>query len=209
MASTSASVTSAVGRSMRKALGRIHLNLGQHLEVSRVLQVGLRPERYRLDARPRRGPELLLADGLGKRGAHQIAHHLGAHLLAELLGDDREWRLAGPEALETRRARQALQALLHLLSHLRGGYGDFETPRQAARVRQRNFHQFIPGALRDPRSRKAIQPVDLARNLVRKERLELSRVSPLDPKSSASASSATFACRARGRCSCATPLGRA
>ena len=36
---------------------------------------------------------------------------------------------------------------------------------------------------------------------MRKERLELSRVSPLDPKSSASASSATFACRARtGSC---------
>src|SRR5271169_932343 len=43
--------------------------------------------------------------------------------------------------------------------------------------------------------------VDYRKHLVRKERLELSRLAALEPKSSASTNSATFACLCAGDCS--------
>src|SRR4029077_6170526 len=97
-----------------------------------VLEIALGTERDRLDARSTRRTQLLLAHRLGEGTAHEIAQHLGPHLLAELLGDDRERRLSRAKALEARRAREALEALLHLLGDLGGGDSDFEAPCQPA-----------------------------------------------------------------------------
>jgi len=111
-----------------EALGRVHPDLGQHLEMGGIFQARLRPHRNRLDARPAGRPELFLPHGLCKGAAHQVAQHLGAHLLAKLLGDDRKRRLARAKALQARGARQALQALLHLAGHFGGGHSHFEAP---------------------------------------------------------------------------------
>ena len=149
---------------MTLALGRSHGEVdstgltwisGSTSKWAAYFRSRLRPERDRLDARAGGGAQLLLADRLGEGAAHQVADDFGADLVAELLGDDRERRLAGAEALQARGARELLQALLHLVGHLGGGNGHFQAPHEAAGVRYRNLHQFNPStAGRKPRSRK-------------------------------------------------------
>src|SRR5947199_9904894 len=87
--------------------------------------------------------------------APQVAQTLGAHLVAELLGDDRERGLAGAKTLEACGARQTFQALLHLARHLGGRYGHFQTPREATRVGERDLHQS------NPRRRRSFKPRSL------------------------------------------------
>src|SRR6516225_12307860 len=124
--------------------------------MCRVLEIALRPQRDRLDTRAARRAQLLLADGLGEGAPHEIAHDLGAHLVAKLLGDDREWSLARTKPLEARRSREPLEALLHLLGDLSSGDRDFETSRQPAGFRKRDFHQFKTSApQREPVNRRA------------------------------------------------------
>src|SRR5205823_9721179 len=136
-------------------LGRIHPDLGQHLEMGGVLEVGLGPHRDRLDARATGRAKLLLAHRLREGAAHQVAQNLGTHLVAELLGDDRERGLAGAKTLEACGARQTFQALLHLARHLGGRYGHFQTPREATRVGERDLHQS------NPRRRRSFKPRSL------------------------------------------------
>src|SRR5207248_5424835 len=71
------------------------------------------------------------------------------------------------------------------------------------RERLASIKSSAPQELQAPQPQDRIPRCEASGELVRKERLELSRVSPLDSKSSASASSATFARAVRtGRAGC-------
>ena len=150
MASTSASVTLAAGFSIASASGGLILISGNTSKCAAYLRSVSGPSVNRLDARAAGRTQLLLADRLDERAAHQIAHDLRAHLLAELLGDDRQRGLARTEALQARGARELLETLLHLLGHFSGGNRNFQASRQTAGVGQRNFHQFNPSAPGNP-----------------------------------------------------------
>ena len=116
----------------RDAIERLDLHLGQHLEDCGVLEVCAAIGGQRLDAGAPGRAELFLSDGLGERAAHEIAQHLRANLLAELLLDDLQRRLAGPEALEPRGARDFLEALLDLAVDALGRDGNFQPSLETA-----------------------------------------------------------------------------
>ena len=147
----SCSVISAPGRSIGDVVRRLHLDLGQHLENGGVFKVVLRGHRQRLDARTRRRLQLLLVDGLGEGAAHQVADDLGAHLLAKLLANHREGRLAGTEALQAGGARDLLEPLLDFCGDFARRHGDFHPPFQTAGGGQRYLHD---ESSIDPRHRK-------------------------------------------------------
>src|SRR6476660_5968804 len=98
MASTSASVTLAAGFSMARSCGGLTLISGSTSKCAAYFRSVSGPSVIG----SMRGAQFLLGHRLDERAAHEIAHDLGAHLLAELLGDHRQWRLARPEALQTR-----------------------------------------------------------------------------------------------------------
>ena len=156
------------------------LHFGQHFEHRGVLEIRARVHGDRLDARATGRIQLLARHGFGERSAHEVVDDLAMHLLAVLLANHRERRLAGTKALEPRGARNLVQPLRHFAVDLRRGNRHFEAAFKSARGGQRNLHI------------NSLSIVN-ARRVVRKERLELSRVTPLEPKSSASTSSATFA----------------
>ena len=155
MASTSASVTLALGRSTARDSTGLTWISGSTSKWAAYLRSLSGPSAIGSMRGPAAGAQLLLADRLGEGAAHQVADHFGADLVAELLGDDRERGLAGAEPLQARGARQPLQALLHLVGHLGGGNGHFQAAREAARVRYGNLHQFDPRLRgRKPRSQR-------------------------------------------------------
>src|SRR6185312_1500494 len=144
-----------------------------------IAQLAARLHLDRLDARPRGGLEVLLADCLGKRALHEVGDGFGMYLRAELLLDHRIGNLTRPKALEPGRAGEALEALVHLSSHPVPGHRHFQSPLQARCRRYRYLHPFSP-VDRPVGGTSGFEP------LVRKERLELSRVTPLASKASAS-----------------------
>src|SRR3546814_168794 len=74
-----------------------------------------------------------------------------------------------------------------------------QTDRQATLQRRKGFNRYVHGHSCHPATtadtKNPRRPVSrpIRTTVVRKKRLELSRVAPLEPKSSASTSSATFA----------------
>ena len=96
--------------------------------------------RDRLDARAAGRIQLLLRHRLGERGAHEVADDLAVHLLAVLLADHRERRLARAKALEARRARDLVEPLRDFAVDLRRGDRHFEAALETAGGGQRNLH---------------------------------------------------------------------
>src|SRR5690606_7236261 len=152
-------------------------------------------------------------DRLRVRRADDVGQHLPAHLLAEVLAHDLLRDLARAEALEPRRPPDLLQASFDLALDLRVRHAYRQPTLEPAGVLQRHIQirschrpksvfslpSSGPPVRTDAAARYANAPVrstvDATQPMVRKGRLELPRVAPLEPKSSASTSSATFARR--------------
>ena len=178
-----------LGRRARdgNAFDALQLDLREDLEGRAVLEVLVRADRERLDARPRGRVELLLRDGLGEARLHQVGQHFLPHLRAELLLDDLRRHLAGPEALELHGAADALQALVDRLLDALARDAHFHPALEGARRLDRNLHALGPrkgqgrggrapgkaaySATESPRPRNGA-------GMVRKEGLEPSRGLP-------------------------------
>ena len=140
MASTSASVTSALTRStLNEAIG-LKATSGKHLErrdVGEILALG---HALRLDARAAGGREVILRHCLREARLHELADHLAMHLLPELPPDHGERRLAGPKALQARGAAQLLQARGNLLADSLGRHLHLHAALQLADTLHGNLH---------------------------------------------------------------------
>ena len=134
------SATLATGARSVRSRHRLQLHFRQHFEHGGVLQVRARAHRDRLDARAAGGIQLLARHRFGERGAHEVVDDLAVHLLAVLLADDRERRLARAEALEPRGARNLVEPLRDFAVDLRRGDRHFEAAFESARGGQRNLH---------------------------------------------------------------------
>src|SRR3546814_10200273 len=92
-------------------------------------------------------------------------------------------------------SRQLAQAITHFALQAIGR----QTDSQATLQRRKGFNRYVHGHSCHPATtadtKNPRRPVSrpIRTTVVRKKRLELSRVAPLEPKSSASTSSATFA----------------
>ena len=110
--------------------------------------------------------------------------------------DQLQRRLPWTKTVYSRGARDILQSRSDLLANLVFRHFHRHPVLKFARLVNRYLHKRLPSGLELSISDVRILCIDPDRRvakLVRKERLELSRVAPLEPKSSASTSSATFA----------------
>ena len=180
--------------------------LGNDLERRHITQLTFlgRPS---LDFGLPGGAQVFVAHGFVEGVAHQIAKYLIAHLRAIALLDDSRWHLARPETLDARGAGDFAQALARNRIQTLGRQTDRQAALQTTCIFNRHLHDdscMMTAAGDD--ARIASSGRQLAKGLmrpmhdeimVRKKRLELSRVTPLEPKSSASTNSATLACMVR------------
>ena len=102
---------------------------------------------------------------------------------------DFRWHFSRPKTLDLGRAANGFQASVHLLLNWRDRQLNAHAAFQSTCRFDSDFHTIHSLSISDL--------VDL--DLVRKERLELSRVTPLVPKTSASTNSATLAKRINPR----------
>ena len=122
------------------AVDALELDLREDLERGAVAQVLVRVDAEGLDARAGSRIQLLLRDRLGEARLHQVGQHFLAHLRAELLLHDLERHLARAEALQLRRAADALQALVDRLLDALPRNADFDAALEGARRLDRNLH---------------------------------------------------------------------
>ncbi len=169
----------------------------QHLERGGVFDLSIHRLAAGGNRRRRRRPQFMFAHRLLETGTHQFRHGLAADLRAEALLDHLRRHLAGAESLQADIAARVGDARTH-----RGFVGvrreaHDQLAFELADVFYRNLHvltsksSFVYWRF-DARRIPQLQSANPS-PLVRKERLELSRVAPLEPKSSASTNSATFA----------------
>src|SRR5690606_31471791 len=138
--------------------------------------------RQRLDPRPAGRIQIVLLNRAGKARADHVAQNFVPDLAAEALQHHLAGDLAGPEALQPGRAAHFLEPRLDLaLDHGRR-HADGHPALEAGA----GFHRHLEVI-------GGVHRYSVGSYLVRKGRLELPRVAPLDPKSSASTNSATFA----------------
>ena len=194
----SASVTSALGRLISRP---------EHLEGGAVGDFAVVGLAGGVDRRVRDRTQLLLLDGLAQGAADQVGEHLATHLLAETLLDHRGRHLARAEALQAHGTAHLRDALADLGIEALGRKLHGELALELADVFNRNLHDVSEWLVfvghQAPLSKVKMQPrggpilafTDERTNkpMVRKEGLEPSRGYPLEPKSSASTNSATFA----------------
>ena len=102
--------------------------------------------------------------------------------LAKLLPHHGIRYLARPKTFQARRARQALEPLIDLAGHALARHSHFQAPLESLASSSPIFALLLPSLVSLP-SDRITMPFE---PLVRKERLELSRVTPLAPKASAS-----------------------
>jgi hypothetical protein len=105
------------------------------------------------------------------------------HLHAELAADDVDRRLAGPKAVEPAVRLRVFRREAISLRHALGRHLHLHAALQLAGALDGNLHV----------KPLMIDCVSMNARVVRKARLELARVTPLDSKSSASTNSATLA----------------
>ena len=185
-------------------------DLGEDLEHRRELERLARPRgaRVRLDAGIAGDAQVLRPDRLVEPGPHRLGDDVRAHLRPVLLLDHLERHVAGAEAGDLRALREVGEALLHFAFDVAQRHGDVEAALEAGggsslgHGRVRRIVEDTRGARSG--SKAAVAPVlhsaavrapgsEAAPALVRKGGLEPPRVTPPEPKSGASADSATFA----------------
>ncbi len=162
---------------------RLQVDLRQDLDGRGVLERRAGLDARALDLRCAGRVQVLLRDRLRVRGSDQVAEQFLADLGTVLLFDDLERRLARAEALEPGAFADRLQSVAQFLVDGLGRDLDAEL---ALEFVVGGFYRDLHGS---PVATHTVAPT----LLVRKERLELSRVAPLGPKPSASTNSATFA----------------
>src|SRR6185369_15940738 len=180
-----------------------HLDLGIDLEGGGVLDglvlgLAIGPGgRDGLEARVARDAIVLVAHRFLERALHRLAQHLLADLEAVLALDHLQGHVPGAETLHPHGARERLQAGSDLGLDLRDRHRDGEMALERARiVLDCLLHEDFPTVLgcwrrRLPDRGGAVHHGE--NDLVRKEGLEPTSLSALEPKSSASTNSATFA----------------
>ena len=104
----------------------IQFDLRVDLEGRGIAQVVGLAGLLRLDARTARRLQLLLAQRLREGLADEVGHDLLAHLRAVVLAHDVDRRLAGPKALDARRAAHLQEPRVHLLAHAARGHRNLE-----------------------------------------------------------------------------------
>ena len=120
----------------------LQCDFGEHLERRHVGEVLALADGLRLDARAARGRELLLRHRLGEARLQQLADHFAMDLLAELLANHVERRLAGPKAVQARGAAQVLQARRDFLADALGRHLHLHAALQFADTFNGNLHVY-------------------------------------------------------------------
>ena len=195
----SASVTSAAGRFDGEVVDRLDRDLRQHLEHGGVLEFRPRVHRERLDARA--AGRIAASPGSPPR---QSVLRMRSLTTSACTCSPNCLRMTGSGALPGRKPfRRAVRDSCFRrcstsLSTRCAGHRDFQTPLETAGGRSEKPASIQSSTHTDPRTEIRNHPATLG-TLVRKERLELSRVAPPAPKAGASTSSATFARVPRGR----------
>jgi hypothetical protein len=191
-------VTSATGRSTLKSLSLLDLDLGKHLEGSDVLQIAARTHVARLDRRCPGGAQLA--------PVHRLLEErlITSPSTSWRTPAPKRWRMTFSGTLPGRNPGRrtfftaCLQARIDLAVDGLGGHANGQPSALGAWT----LFRWLPALLPSRRVRCRRDAVNAAqagavgltlRMLVRKERLELSRHKALEPKSSASTSSATSA----------------
>ena len=138
-----------------------------------------------LDLRVARHAQVLLLDRVAERLLHRVAQHFAADLGPVLLRHQLHRHLAGTEARHLDVARELLQPLVDLALDLLDRHRHRKAPLERAQGFQicRHAYRFLV----------VVPPVARLVPLVRRVGLEPTSVSALEPKSSASTNSATFA----------------
>ena len=162
--------------------------------------------RHRLDARLTGRAQLLLGERVLVGAVDQRAEHLGAHLRLVALLDDGEGHLAGSEPVQAGRLAEAPEALVDGTLDVVGGQRDGQSTLQAPGGLYGYLHACLVGpprpgraggghcsGKREGRAREEPDREPDTEAVVRKERLELSRLATPAPKAGASTDSATFA----------------
>ncbi len=162
-----------------------HLDFGIDLEHRRELELVLGHVLLGLDARIAGHAQILCPDRIVETRLHGVRDHVRAHLRPVLLGDHLERYLAGPKPRDLRRLGQLRETLVDLAFDLRLRHGDMQSPLELAQCLQGHLHTL--------RFLAMVRRCLAHGALVRKERLELSRLSAPAPKAGASTNSATFA----------------
>lgn len=122
----------AGGRGQLQVGDRPHGHLGVDLEGGRIGEALARLDAQGIDDRRPGRPQLLLNHGIGEAAANYLADHFVANPRRKALFHQSHRRLARPKAIDTRRARDRLEAAPDLLADLLFGYLDGEAALQGA-----------------------------------------------------------------------------
>ena len=179
-----------------------------HLEGRGVTQASLFGGLAQFHLRLAGRHQFVLACRLIQGFLDQGAVGLLTDLLAEALLDGAHRHLAGAKTVQARMPRQVLELFVHHRRDPICRQIHQKTLLETFARFNRNLHSNSPRQpvlpVNSRRYSKCPPPEPAGylchhRPMVRKERLELSRVAPLEPKSSASTSSATLACSVQSR----------
>ena len=177
----------------------------QHFELGRVFDLAVGRLARRVDLGRHGWAQIFLADRFVEAVTDQFRDRFAAHLRTETLFDHLGRNLAGTKTLQADAARDFGETSLDLRFILLCGNAHGELALEFAQVFDGNLHsrhlnselKIISRAHREQaRQQKINRLIAYAittAQVVRMERLELSRVAPLAPKASASTNSATFA----------------
>ena len=171
-------------------------HLGQHLEAEAELQILALVERGDLDLGPERRLQAVAVDRLPRALVDRLLQHLAHDRAAVLLLQQRQRRLAGPEAGQPDGLHQLLQPGLHPLLDLSGRDDDPKLALQPVGGNLRDLH-CPESSLRSAGSSRR-RPW-LTRCTTRRgaggENSELAQLAPREPKSRVSTGSTTPARR--------------
>src|SRR3954468_114354 len=154
-------------------------HLRQHFQRHRVFEVGAFRRRHDFNLRRQCQPKVLLANSLGRAALQRALQHFTAHGLAVALAQQVERHLAGAESGNADRLPELAETTADLLLELAGRDGDLELALQPFGAGLGYVHRTM-----------LIGKFQLV-GLVRAGGFEPPRFSSLEPKSSASANSAT------------------
>ncbi len=169
------------------------LEVGLHLHTGRVAErLPLGDSLGDRDAGGRHHRQVLGLDGLGEGLRHDALGDVALHLRPKLALEDLARRLAGAEPLELHPAGEAHVGALQLLGDALGVHLDGDLALDGRHRLDLDLHVASTFGWKPVKGRYLLRaPPVLVKRRVGGEGLEPSRLAALDPKSSASASSAT------------------